>query len=156
MSEFLLQYDKEDIFFRGGVAKGNLFYDKENHFVFGSGLVKTVEMEKNNAKYPRIAIDYELSPSPILTGIEKDSDGIWYFDYLSLAYHRMDQQNYSQQLHNFLFHIERQKLAIINAIQKNKGNNHVFKKYKWLAEYHNSLCEKHNFKSYMIEDVFLQ
>lgn len=50
LSAFLVQYAKEDLFFRGGIAKGNLFYDEKLHFVFGSGLVKAYSRGASTAR----------------------------------------------------------------------------------------------------------
>ena len=151
LSEFLLQYNKGDIFFRGGISKGNLFYDEELHFVFGSGLVKAVSLEKK-AEYPRIAIDENLNPPFILTGIEKDENNIWYLDYLSLGHCLMFDPDYPQPPYEyFLSCLEEQKSAITNALQKNRNDAHILKKYKWLAKYHNDFCNKKNIADLLIE-----
>ena len=110
LSEFLVQYTKEDIFFRGGITTGNLYYDEKLHFVFGSGLVKAYSLESNIAKYPRIVIDKELNPSPILWGIIQDEE-VYYLDYLSLGYSLIRDSNMLEpnNLEYFLSCLEEQK-----------------------------------------------
>ncbi len=151
LSVFLIQYVKEDIFFRGGITKGNLFYDEKLHFVFGSGLVKAHYLESKVAKYPRIVIDKELNPSPILVGIDKDEE-TWYLDYLSLGHSLICYQNKPQHNYeHFLNCLEEQKSAISRAYQKYNENENVFLKYQWLAKYHNEFCLKYKFNDYIIE-----
>lgn len=152
LSEFLLQYTKDDIFFRGGIAKGNLFYDEKLHFVFGSGLVNAYNLESSKAEYPRIAIDKELNPPSILVGIVEDNKGIYYLDYLSLGhslicYQNMPQHNYEY----FLSCLEEQKNAISRAYKRYKENERIFSKYKWLAQYHNDFCARNRFNDYIVE-----
>lgn len=151
LSTFLVQYTKEDLFFRGGIAKGNLFYDEKLHFVFGSGLVKAYSLESNVAKYPRIAIDQELNPSDILVGIVQDEKKIWYLDYLSLGHSLLCFQNQPQQNYeHFLSCLGEQKNAIANALQKYKNDEKILCKYQWLAEYHNNYCKTKNLKELII------
>lgn len=151
LSTFLVQYAKEDLFFRGGIAKGNLFYDEKLHFVFGSGLVKAYSLESNVAKYPRIAIDQELNPSDILVGIVQDEEKTWYLDYLSLGHSLICFQNQPQQNYeHFLSCLGEQKNAIVNAIKKYKNDEKILCKYQWLAEYHNNYCKTNNLKKLMV------
>lgn len=44
---------------RGAVTIGEMYHKKEHNIIFGSGLVKAAEEEKN-AQYPRVVIDSEL------------------------------------------------------------------------------------------------
>lgn len=151
LSTFLVQYTKEDIFFRGGIAKGNLFYDEKLHFVFGSGLVKAYSLESKVARYPRIVIDEELNPSPILVGIVQDEEKTWYLDYLSLGHSLICYENQPPQYYeHFLFCLNEQKNAIVNALQKYKTDEKIFLKYQWLAQYHNNYCKAHNHKDLLI------
>lgn len=152
LSEFLVQYNKGDIFFRGGIAKGNLYYDEKLHFVFGSGLVKAHDLENKIAKYPRIVLDENLNPSSILTGINQDNENVWYLDYLSLGYNLICNQNRPQRNYEqFLSCLDEQKDAIIRAYNKYKDDQRIFPKYQWLAKYHNSFCIKQGFVNCVIE-----
>ena len=144
LSAFLVQYEKKDLFFRGGIAEGNLFYDEKLHFVFGSGLVKAYKLESEVAKYPRIVIDKELNPPYIFVGIAKDEEETWYLDYLSLGHSLICYQNEPKQNYeHFLFCLDEQKNAIDKALQKYKNDSGIFPKYEWLARYHNDFCIKY-------------
>lgn len=146
LSEFLVQYTKEDIFFRGGITKGNMYYDEKLHFVFGSGLVKAHCLENEIAKYPRIVIDNDLNPSPILVGIDQDEEAVWYLDYLSLGYCLICKEGKAQQNYeHFISCLYEQKNAITRAYYKYKNNGKVFLKYQWLVKYHNNFCVKQGF-----------
>ncbi len=84
----------EPILMRGGIAKGDLFY--ENDIIYGEGLVKAYLMESNLAKYPRIIFSGDtLSAGKenakytftefggLLTNYRKDDDYLYYVEYLS-------------------------------------------------------------------------
>ncbi len=85
---------KKPILLRGGVAKGNLFY--ENDIIYGEGLTKAYLLETKLAKYPRIIFTGDTlniglnNTKYMFTELEgiakcyiKDSDGLYYIDYLS-------------------------------------------------------------------------
>lgn len=48
----------ENVFFRGGIAKGNLFIGKPWQF-YGDSVIKAYLLESNIAKFPRLAIDQQ-------------------------------------------------------------------------------------------------
>ncbi len=146
LSEFLVQYTKEDIFFRGAITKGNLYYDDTLHFIFGSGLVKAYELESEMAIYPRVIIDDNLNPSPILVGLAQDKEQKWYFDYLSLGYNLIcDCRKDGEYFEYFLACLKEQGDAISNALKKYHDNERILIKYQWLADYHNNFCNKQGF-----------
>ncbi len=143
LSQFLFQYTKSKIFFRGAITAGQLFYDEKLHFVFGTGLIRAYELESNVAIYPRIVIDTCLKPSPILVGWAQDVDGIWYADYLTLGHALLCDDHgegplMSQEV--FLSHIGDHKDAICFALEKYKTNDRIYQKYGWLASYFNRFC----------------
>ena len=144
LCQFLFQYTKSGIFFRGGVTAGQLFYDEDLHFVFGSGLIRAYELENNIAVYPRIIIDTPLKPSPILIGWAQDRDGIWYTDYLSLGYSLLCDNRWKEPPmphENFLSCTSNHREAICLALEKYKANDRIYSKYEWLASYHNRFCK---------------
>lgn len=53
---FNLYAMSKNIFFRGGVAKGDIYY-KETHQFYGDVVIKAYLLENNIATYPRIMID---------------------------------------------------------------------------------------------------
>lgn len=143
LSQFLFQYTNSDIFFRGAITSGELFYDEELHFVFGTGLIRAYELESTVAIYPRIVIDTCLKPSPILVGWTQDEDGIWYVDYLALGHALLcDYRGKGPQIPHdtFLSNMGNHRNAICSGLKKCKTNDRVYSKYGWLASYHNRFC----------------
>ena len=49
---------KEKVFFRGGIARGKFFIDKDT--MYGPGLTRAYEMEEKYAVYPRIILNGKL------------------------------------------------------------------------------------------------
>jgi len=87
----------EPILMRGGIAKGNLFY--ENDIIYGEGLVKAYLLESNLAKYPRIIFSgetlaagrentiYTFTELDGLSRIYKtDDDYLHYVEYLDVCF----------------------------------------------------------------------
>lgn len=146
LSEFLVQYTREDIFLRGAITKGNLYYDDGLHFIYGSGLVRAYQLESEVAVYPRVIIDECLNPSPILIGLAQDDEKIWYFDYLNLGYSIMSKGG-EEGIKKFLLCLEDRQNAICYALQKYRFDNKIFLKYQWLATYYNKFCEKNGFNN---------
>lgn len=80
--KFLKDYG---ILIRGGITKGEAYIDSK--IVFGKGLIRAVEMEMKEAKYPRIIIDNVISDIIDLENynlVKKDSDGLYYLDFFSV------------------------------------------------------------------------
>lgn len=153
LAAFLFQYQKEDFFFRGGITAGPLYYDEKLHMVYGSGLVRAYELESKSAIYPRIVIDENLKPVDWLVGLRKENgEGIWYFDYLELAYALYKQEEMNKDLHHSdKLWLENHQSYIQNALIKHKDNLKIYEKYKWLAEYYNQFCDKHQLSNFMVE-----
>lgn len=87
----------EPILMRGGIAKGDLFY--ENDIIYGEGLVKAYLLESNLAKYPRIVFSgetlaagrentiYTFTELDGLSRIYKtDDDYLHYVEYLDVCF----------------------------------------------------------------------
>lgn len=84
------------ILMRGGIAKGNLFYDSNSNIIYGEGLVKAYLMESNLAKYPRIIFSgdtllagkenakYTFTEfNSLLSNYREDDDCLYYVEYLA-------------------------------------------------------------------------
>lgn len=155
LCQFLFQYKKRGIFFRGGITSGQLFYDEKLHFVFGSGIIRAYELENNIAVYPRIVIDTSLNPSHVLIGHAQDEDGIWYIDYLNLGYNLLC--NNHNKIDNipydtFISFLKDHRESIRLSLDKYKYNDRIYSKYGWLASYHNRFCNNRN-HSYLTIDL---
>lgn len=149
LSEFFMQYEMEDIFLRGGLTRGKLYFDNDLHFVFGSGLVKAYELE-GEAFAPRIKLDESLNISKIMIGVEKDDDGNWYFDYLKLFYARFYYGKNEEQQRYFFQCLQSHKDNIVKAIKKYGDIKELLQKYEWLKKYHNDFCFDLKFDNYII------
>ncbi len=118
------------IFLRGALSRG-LHYENKN-MIFSEGLVKAYEQEKN-AIYPRITID-PMVFDPILNSDASDfllkaPDGVVFVDYLN--FFLVEEVPDRQEL------FEKHKVAVVEQVKRNAGNNAVVEKYRWLADYHN-------------------
>ena len=151
LSLFITQYVKEEIFFRGGITRGNLYYDEQLHFVFGSGLVQAHYLEDKVAIQPRIIIDKSLNPSYVLSGITLDDDGNCFLDYLELGYSIMCNKGAIHREH-FENCLMEQKYAVTNALKNYVGCEKVYNKYRWLANYHNQFCQNHKLCYLLIQE----
>lgn len=153
LSAFLFQYKKEDFFFRGGITAGSLYYDEKLHMVFGSGLIRAYELESRTANYPRIVIDENLKSRDWLVGMRKEnSEGIWYLDYLELAYNLYKQEEKKKDMNDiYNVWLENHHTSIKNALEQYKNSEDIYKKYMWLAEYFNQFCEGNNLLNFLIE-----
>ncbi len=136
LMQLLLSFER--IFVRGGLSKG-LHYESDR-IIFSKGLVDAYKFEKS-AVYPRIIIDEAIFAD---SGVEsifscdhiiKDPDPSFFIDY-------MDFDAVPHNLINPDDYFESHKRAILYEVKENIGNAHVLKKYKWLAEYHNSKFDK--------------
>lgn len=77
-SHFSLYAMTENVFFRGGIAKGNLFISQPHQF-YGDSVIKAYLLENSIAKYPHVAIDEqtykELSKNKDAVGMIECDNG---------------------------------------------------------------------------------
>ncbi len=83
---------EEPVLLRGGISKGDLYYEMD--MIYGTGLTKAYYLESNLAKYPRIVFLGETWNAGLDTvkyiyiikmnyvGIDKEEDEIYFIDYL--------------------------------------------------------------------------
>ncbi len=86
VAKFQLHLSTYGILLRGAITLGNLFSD--NILVWGTGLVKAVELEKKYAKNPKIIIDHSLlefnfNENTLIMDWLCSEDGFYYIDYLN-------------------------------------------------------------------------
>src|ERR1700674_2927418 len=141
---------KERILVRGGIALGQLV--KSWGLVFGSGLVKAYQLEKE-AKYPRIIVAPELVD--LLSRITQDSsmgdvspwavegnrllarDGKRRFvDYLSYA-----ERSFSD-LYDYVDFLEIHKTLIEERLTRFVSEESIRRKYSWMKRYHNATVRR--------------
>jgi hypothetical protein len=131
-------------FGRGAITFGRLHF--HDGLVFGPALVKAVELERTVAREPRIV----LSPVAVdalseLPGEEDpaghaarsqlltDKDGVVFVDYLAGALQVDPSFDLAGQL---TIHRD----VVIEELERNQGNSSRWSKYRWVADYHDSIC----------------
>lgn len=172
-NEFLdliyIQYsliNDRDVFIRGSVTIDEIYQDSS--YVFGSGLNRAYDLEKEVAIYPRIIIDHRVFS--ILEGTEllkasyrdlsteknyiknivrESDDGVWFLDYLKamnsgVAKFFMSTTDSKRiQLTQFDYgkFLRHHKQLVIKKSKEFEDLNHIAVKYSWLARYHNDVIE---------------
>jgi hypothetical protein len=138
---------------RGGVTIDDICF--EGSIVFGPALNKAYGLESEFAVYPRIVIDPAVfgahENDPLLRNeihdvaaehgyfkalVRKDSDGIYFIDYLRGMVGKFDEEG--MELDFFATHKDR----ILKCAAKQKELNKVAAKYLWLATYHNTFMRE--------------
>jgi hypothetical protein len=138
---------------RGGVALGEVHFDNET--LFGPGFVRAYELESVYANFPRIVVDpllikqiskdqrlasvhnsLEDEISSIRKVIRKDSDGIYFIDYLRSFLEEIDDSE------NIPLFIKNHKKTILDNAAGLSQLSSISAKYLWMANYHNQLVEE--------------
>ncbi|MEF2253391.1 hypothetical protein V4D00_23745 [Ralstonia solanacearum] len=138
---------------RGGVSLGQVHFD--NQTLFGPGFVRAYELESVYANFPRIVIDPLLIDqlkkdqrlvssqntlhqefSYIRKNVRKESDGIYFIDYLRSFLTEIDDQD------NIPVFLQNHKNIILENANGATRLSSVSAKYLWMASYHNSLVKE--------------
>ncbi|WP_050179589.1 hypothetical protein [Domibacillus robiginosus] len=137
-------------FVRGGVSIGDYYGDDE--FAYGPSIIEAHDLEANKAVYPRIILsadavklvkshlEYYADPkwSPQFRDVLIDNtDGEWFINYLESV---MSEVHDSGNLNLAVSELQKHKKAITNNLIKHQGNQRIYSKYQWAAEYHNYFC----------------
>jgi hypothetical protein len=153
------------ILVRGAVVIGDICY--EGGLTFGPGLAAAYLLE-TEAKFPRIVVSRDslratrdnavlraggnsfVEEMSYLDGfLRKDTDGVWFLDYLALARSDCDSnKQYGQFLLKHKELIEKQRVEV-KAIPKADRKNRL-SKLKWLIRLHRNHVAQNN------PDIFLQ
>lgn len=130
-----------DILCRGGVALGKLVHTPK--VLFGPGMVSAHELESKAAVYPRVILDESIiqlgieehgahnrpdqEANSIMNLLKKDSDGMYYVDYITGAQQELDdpELDYPEYLSKL------QKIVAEGLTQKDPS---IRIKYQWLKE----------------------
>lgn len=132
-------------FLRGGVAIGELYIDQD--MVFGQALMDAYKAEKDLAVNPRVILCesaqeafrreprwLELGKAP---GLYVDTDERVFIDYLGLCVMIADGDDRA-----FVEILDDHKAALEKRMRETVHKPHVFSKYQWAANYHNSVCDQ--------------
>ena len=144
----------QGIFIRGGMTVGDVYF--ENQSVYGPAFVRAYDLESQYANVPRIVIgpevfrEFRKNPKLRKEGhdladevhylrklLRRGEDGFWFVDYLTAIAGEMD--NPDVDYPKFL---ERCRKFIIDAANATPTESKALQKYLWLAEYHNSVCDR--------------
>ncbi len=147
IAAFQLMLTNDGYFLRGCMTVGEFLMDDE--FIFGEALIRTYEGESKMAVNPRIliinpAIDHlrhhlgYYSPpsfSAVYKDILQDADGSLFISYLNAIYLGEYPFYDMVEKHRDVVH---EKLTI----HRNDADLKIFKKYEWVAQYHNFFCSE--------------
>ena len=129
------------ILIRGGITKGEFFAD--NRIVFGEGLIKAVNLEEKDAKFPRVVVDqksFSMAIEELIKAglLNRDSDEQVYVNYLdsegvlSLVKGKCE----------FLINKYGKYHTNVKDISKVLQTEKTISKYLWLLMYFNAACER--------------
>jgi hypothetical protein len=119
---------------------------------YGPGLVRAYDLEER-ASYPRIIIDDwlfgELKRNPVLRAhdhkeelkyiralIRKDTDGLWFIDYLGAI--QTDMEHPEENYPRFL---RRHADLISEGLSHHRLEKKILSKFRWLQGYHNDTID---------------
>lgn len=133
----------KNIYFRGGIAKGELYYNEPYQF-FGDCVISSYLLEENISNYPRITIDEKT-----IADLESLKLKIWDFDEDANTHrHHLNpfsktvMQDISEYLTPFAPPLQEINVELIQDIEKNIKNNikqsefsnSIFEKYWYLSD----------------------
>lgn len=132
----LLQLDLalKGFFLRGGFAIG-LFHDMED-IVFGPALVEAHGLEQSEAVHPRVVLSDHATECvrghdvPLMV----DQDGRSFVDYLDPAF-----ADTTVDVDRVL---DVHRKVVAAKLRRYREDSRRWDKYRWVAEYHNAVCEK--------------
>lgn len=142
----------EGILIRGVIDLGKMYVDKnpKSSIVFGPSIVEAYKLEQEQTKYPRIILssnlinelNYPISQKnqryPYHQYITRFEDGLVGFSqlvFLNVMYNASDVITPN----DYFILYKRIKNEIINGLDKNMTNSHVFEKYNWLKNKFNDI-----------------
>jgi hypothetical protein len=136
----------DGVLLRGSITFGDIFIDEKT--VFGPGLIRAYELEDQVAIAPRVIVDPHiftlLETYSALRGhdvedemqylcrvLKKDSDGVWFIDYLRAFTTEADDQA------AYLRFLKAHRQLILDRLPEFGRLSSVLAKYGWLVNYHN-------------------
>lgn len=153
---------------RGGMTIGDVYID--DTMVFGPAIVRAHMLETDFAVYPRIVIDpivltlFEAEPllrshevedewEFIRACIRKESDGLYFIDYLSAIMTELDEPGMEFDW------LEDHRRIVLKSATASSSLSRVGTKYLWLATYHNTVAreisDEHYYKFGLKRDDYL-
>lgn len=150
LSKISCELLQDGIFIRGAITYGNLYINNDASVFFGKAMNKAYTLESTIAVYPRILLSKEIVSVlnyPILEKrnrypyhqyIERFNDGT--VGFTPLIFFQV-MQSASDIFNETTFHeaLTRARYSIIDAIDNNIDNPHLYEKYSWLRDRYNNL-----------------
>jgi hypothetical protein len=160
----------EGTLIRGGISFGKMFVDDNRQSIksFGPAVVEAYKLEEDQARYPRIVIGQSLikhltypleakhNRQPYHQYIKRFNDGMVGFTQLIFL---QVMSNAPDIIRKFSFDklLHQSKYVIIDGLDQNMFDTHIFEKYQWLKEEYNQLIlsdeETKKNKKWKIQDV---
>lgn len=110
---------------RGAITEGNFYKDENNIFVYGKALTDAVDMEEENAIFPRIIVKKEIRDL--------------------LPQYFLDDNDYFYTLNTFLFSclfdVKAYKPILTKMLQSTGNDNKINQKIMWVINYFNKFNE---------------
>lgn len=140
----------EGLLLRGALTLGML--ERSYGVLFGPGIITAYELEREQARFPRIVVDPELiealKVTPLLTAhsyeeemkhisrfVKKDDDGVVFIDYVGAM---EGEGSHPGDWFDFLL---KHKDFIENNLVTFGERKGVLSKYLWLKKYHNAVVQ---------------
>ena len=132
---------------RGAISFGRHYQDDD--IAFGPALLEATGLDKSG-RPPGLVIapsveqwvvkqisshDHVRHAPQYKALLEDPSDRRWFVNYLDLAIENYDDSRVTDSL------LASHKETVVNGLRKHKYNETVHRKYRWLASYHNYVCQ---------------
>jgi len=149
---------EKSILFRGGLTYGNIVHNT-NGTVFGQGLIDAYNLERNNAKFPRIILsdklikelnyplEYKRNRYPYHQYLLRFDDGVVGFH--QLQYYEVMQSWTEMPAERLTEKLDTIRGVLIKGLDGSFERPDVFEKYRWLKEQYEKLIilDQYDFKT---------
>lgn len=139
----------EGVLLRGAVSMGDLLVDPAESLVFGPALVRSYDLERKQAVYPRIVIDRNLALDANKTFqnafenlIRRADDGTYFLDYLCGLLTVQFDPPVAADVRERIVRDHRKTIEVALNDTSVRKDESIIQKYRWLALYHNAAVHR--------------
>lgn len=150
--EYQLNMVLKEYFVRGGISNGLYYGDSD--FAYGPALIEAYNLESNIAIYPRIILNEAMvkllvkqlkyygkfTNAPQYHHVLKDEDDKCFLNYLVLLHEIYEED---RDFKSYIRNIQKHKQIVENKLVSFNGDDKLYPKYEWVAQYHNYYCEEY-------------
>jgi hypothetical protein len=169
LADYQLTMACKGLFTRGGISVGTLAID--DAIVFGDSLLEAHKLESSVARTPRIILDVKLKDTvkriiPSATEVERntwkfllmqDVDDFFFVNYLQAVYDEpKPDPKYGMAFHPNLDLLKAHQEQVEFRLNKHRQEPEKWSKYFWVANYHNSFCERIGLTQLRIHGLVMQ